>query len=66
MVSISLSGMRGGSNIYSPLSVALPLSPSHGSELRAPSPVFPPFIQCDFPVYPRFLKRPRLLTRLHG
>ena len=65
MASLRLPRMRGGSNIYSPLPGAPALFRSHGNELRVPSPFFLPLMQQDFPVYPRFLGRPRLLTRLH-
>lgn len=66
MVSIRLPGMSGGSNSYS-LRPGTPVrSLSHGSVLRAPSLFFLSLMQHDMPVDPRFLRRPRLLTRLHA
>jgi hypothetical protein len=66
MTSIRLSRMGGSSNIYSLLPVPLALSLSHERGLQAPAPFLSPLVQRDFPIYPRFLKRPRLLTRPHG
>jgi hypothetical protein len=66
MASTRLPRMRGGSNSYSPLPGTPVRSLSHGSELWAPSPFFLPLMQHDVPVDPRFLRRPRLLTRLHA